>query len=218
LRYDENPVALFSVNLLMGLTALFGCIWGSVAFPFGLAVLHSTSCGGDEIEWPNILFLNSIGEVMYVLCGIGVSAAVAFGLASLAHLEGAVRFFFIAGCFHLVFPIVLLSSLIAEMPAVPFSLMVWRAIAKAWWVWGLFYVLTCLVIGGSAMLWGLSLMVDHACNAKNVLSTVSGAVLLSAAWLIYFRMFGRLVWYCSDTLAARNLVADEDDEEDDEEG
>jgi hypothetical protein len=186
-------------------------ILGVMCFAFAsacaLAVVRDTANGLSKItSWPGIDILDYLVEPLYLFNSICVSVlpGVALGWALARHgLPGGALG--PVGAL-LLFPIVLLSMLESGSPLVIISGPVWRTFAVAGRGWAAFYLTSaallaagCLAAGAAAWIGGLS-------------GTFVAAVATAAAWLIYFRLLGRLAWYCADRMA----LAEPEDEPDDE--
>ena len=90
-----------------------------------------------------------------------------------------------------LFPVLLLSMLETNSPMAPVSPPVWESVLRAWRAWGLFYLITVPA--------GVIVCVLAAITLHNsvVLGAIVASILLTAAWMTYFRLLGRLAWFCA---------------------
>jgi hypothetical protein len=102
------------------------------------------------------------------------------------------------GLFFL-FPIVLLSMCEKNSPLVAVSLVVCRTFWLAWRGWVTFYFVTAVLL--TAVLAG----VINAFTFGAIWGMIAVALALGVVWLIYFRLLGRLAWYCTERTAAADL-------------
>jgi DNA-directed RNA polymerase subunit RPC12/RpoP len=180
---------------LGGCAMCCGAMWIAVCFSSGLAIACDTAAGCDDVgSWPNpASFLDWVGEVFFLTNSvvlIGVFGTVLIWLLDYCEMpQHAVPI--VAA---VLFPFVLMSMLEVNSPVVPFSPLVWRSVWRKWWAWALFYLETTLVL---AVAGGLSI-------AALVWLGLQWTILLAppvivAAVMIYFRLLGRLAWWCSQT-------------------
>jgi hypothetical protein len=189
-----------------------GCVsaaaWAAVAFSYGVAIVRDTAEGSRRVEsWPDGPFIDWIGDCLYVVNALALSAlpALAFLVPGWPHGPGTLLI--VTMCLLLPFPVLLLSMFEADSSLVPISPAVWRSMIDAWWAWGAFYIETavlCVAVG-----WFLR----ESVLALRWLALVPDAFLLVAAMMIYFRLLGRLGHCCAD--AARRRDPDEAEEFDD---
>ena len=179
---------------------LSGCAWCMMAFCYGLTILRDTSYGSDNVEWPNLLALDSFGDIVYVLTSLFFAVLPGWGIATLGQSPSGETQLFMAISTLLLFPVFLLSTLETNSPFHPFSLPVWRSVVRVQRAWILFYLLTFAVafIAGPLAVY-LSLVGVACCGSWiGTLAGVGGGAVLSIGWLIYFRLLGRLAWYCAN--------------------
>ena len=185
-------------GLLMSATGLaLLAMWAVVASVYGLAVLRETSYGCGFVEkWPIGYSLDGMGESLYVFSGIALSVLPGLVAAPLWDWLDWPRLLMISVVAVLLFPVLLLSMLEANSPMKPVSLPVWQSVATAWRAWGLFYL---IALPTAAV---LCVLVGAALARGGIGGAVPAGILLSAAWMIYFRLLGRLAWFCSGRAAA----------------
>ena len=190
--------AMFTVLTVFALVT-----WFAVAGACALAVVGDTANGCDRIvRWPTAVFLDWIGETFVVATAVGISVAPLVGLAWMSRQSGATSDGGVPVGFFFLFPVVFLSLLengaLFDVVSLPTLRTFWVAPGG----WGKFYLSTALLLlaaatvvvlatptGGSGQLWGIA--------AIAVVSVMSSLV-----WLIYFRLLGRLAWFCADRTAA----------------
>lgn len=211
------PLALASGAFAFDLLGLFywpfGCTfalaWVAVAFSYAAAIVRDTAEGNRSVEnWIDGPFFEGIGDCLYVINALTLSAIPALVLLVPGCLSGLECLLIVTLCLLLPFPVLLLSMFEADSPLVPVSPAVWRSMFAAWWAWGAFYAETavlCLAVG-----W--LLQATWLIGAWWAL--VPDAFLLVAAMMIYFRLLGRLGHCCAD--AARRYDPDEMEEFDDQ--
>ena len=176
---------------MYGTVVLLGAIFVVVLSANCLSILLDTAAGNDRIEnWPSDVFLDWMGDCLYVVAGLAVSimpGGLAASLISGGYAWGVVG---LASAL-LLFPIVLLSMLEADSPLTPLSSRVMRSMPTVWQRWLCFYALTIpltFVVAG--------LLVWLVVRGDGWLIPAA-AVLLIASVMIYFRLLGRLAC-CSD--------------------
>jgi hypothetical protein len=168
-------------------------LWTCLASAYGLAILRDTSYGGEAVEdWPNVLALEGLGEWMYVLSGLLLAALPGVLAAPLWNWLGISRALAVALTVPVLFPVLLLSMLETDSPANPFSPSVWKSVWYGWLAWAEFYVVTLATAAlGAAFLIYLRRRGGWATEA------VATGVVVTAAWMIYCRLLGRLASFCS---------------------
>jgi hypothetical protein len=203
---EGNPVALLSAGLLTAGSFICGAFWAIVAFPFGHAILRDTSYANDQVEWPNVLMFDCLGDLMVVFAALCYAAFPGFLFSVSRMCPQPYRIPCVVGACFGLFPIVLLSMSEANSPVVPITRLILRSLFRAWWAWLTFYVVSFLAMGGVAIAIIALLRLELVSIAILV-----GSVLVNLTWVLYFRLFGRLAWYCSYVLAA-DAPADDDNE------
>jgi len=190
--------AMFTVLTVFALV-----IWFAVAGACALAVVADTANGCDRIvRWPTAVFLDWIGETFVVATAVGISVAPLVGLAWMSRQSGSTSDGGVPLGFFFLFPVVFLSLLengaLFDVVSLPTLRTFWVAPGG----WGRFYLSTAILVlaaasivvlaipaGGDGQLWGIT--------AIAVVSVMSSLV-----WLIYFRLLGRLAWFCADRTTA----------------
>ena len=199
----ESVPGWLSCALLGAMTLMLALAWFVFASAAALAVTRDTAAGCDAIGgWPGFDVFQYLGEPLYLfnsLC-VGVLPGVLVGsvLAIVGVPPGIVAslsaFFF--------FPIVLLSLLETGSPWGVASGPVWHTLWHVGRGWLEFYL-------ASAMLFTAAGVVAIAATRVGGIATiVLVAILETAVWLIYFRLLGRLAWYCADRIEAETPEED----------
>ncbi len=181
---------------------LFALVWACATAACGVTIVHDTSHGADAIEsWPNLLRLEGLGEFVYTVNALILSALPGVVAAPVWQWLAVPRFLGIGVTVPVLFPVFLLSMLETRSPTDPVSLPVWRSLLWAWRAWLLFYVLALAVALVAAAL--LAAAIGQVGGAAGLVAT---AVLPTAAWMIYFRLLGRLAWFCSGRWAREHAA------------
>ena len=177
-----------------------------------LGILQDTANGKDAIEsWPDVNFLDWIGEAFYVFSGLFIAAFPACVLAKVLSLLGASDelFWLIAiggsslGILFL-FPFALVSMLESGSAIMPVSQPILRSLRLARGSWVVFTFLSGLVLGA-----GLCLGAVRVLWRDHTLMNFVIALLWVVAFAIYFRLLGRLVWCCDEAVLAEDIRLEE---------
>jgi hypothetical protein len=196
----EHP--LDQANIFQTIVALLACLGAliagagcaAVAAIHGLTILLETTAGNDRMEnWPNVgLFLDWIGELWFLINTAVVSVALGLGLAWLLPGLPAARGVTVAITVFFTFPVLLLCTLETDSPFLPVSTVVFASLGRHAIAWLAFYVQAGSLLAASAA------MVDYlAPRLEPRLAIPLAALLFSAVVMIYFRLLGRLAFYCS---------------------
>jgi hypothetical protein len=182
------------VALLAGLGAvLAGVACAAVASIHGLTILLETTAGNDRMEnWPNVgLFLDWVHDLWFIVNTAAVSLLLGWGLdwllPNLLGVPGAAA----AIAVFFVFPILLLCALETDSPFLPVSGVVLASLGRHGIPWLAFYLQAAGLLAAAglacALIWPLA----------PPLAVPLAALLFSAVVMIYFRLLGRLAFYCS---------------------
>jgi DNA-directed RNA polymerase subunit RPC12/RpoP len=169
-----------------------GLLWVLMTSSTCLAILQDTAEGCDEVEnWPEGQFYEWLFDTSYIFTAAILTAALGLGTVRLLDLIG--HPWWPAGLLvgWLAFPLVLVSMLEAGSPLLPFSWLILRSLFLAWWTWLAFYLESTLVITVAAGA-GVLVTIPTRYWGSPVALALAVAVLM-----IYFRLLGRLVWFCS---------------------
>ncbi len=201
-----NPGSMFSGAFLMVVTSVLAVLWFAILSATVMAVLRETSEGCDEIEnWPGQVFVDWLGEPLHLLCALCASAipgaAVAWLLAKVGIASPAVMWLTGPVSMFVMFPIVLMSTLETNSMFGVLSWPVLRTLRTTTDAWLKFYMTAgAMIVAAVALCW--------AASAVNVVAgVIVGAALETPAWIIYFRLLGRLAWVCAERAAFEELEA-----------
>ncbi len=202
-----HPIAVV-VGALFGAAAVF-LLFGLLAFAAGcaIAILRDTANGCDEIqEWPSIAFFEWMTEPLYIVSAIFVSLVPGVALRWLPDDYRGADFIVMPVSLFVLFPLVLVAMLENGTPAGVVSWPVCRSLWRAWKGWISFYFMSGLVVVAAAGLAIAARWVGPSCEIPAV------PVIVVLVWLIYFRLLGRLAWYCAEKDRAAEV--DDDDSDD----
>lgn len=181
--------------IVASILALFsGLLWILMTSSTCMAILQDTAEGLDEVEgWPEGQVFEWLFDTSYILTAALLSTALGVGTVRL--LEAMGQFWWPAGIVvgWLLFPFALVSLLEAGSPLLPFSLPIFRSLATAWWAWLTFYFEATFLFAVTGGLGALVTIPTHYWGSPVAI------VLVVTALMIYFRLLGRLVWFCSHT-------------------
>ncbi len=202
---NSGPTGQFMAVGLSMLTAPASLIYLATAAVCFVVVVQDTANNRDKIEqWPGLNFLEWMGDSLYLLNSLFVSA-----------LPGVLLGVFLAGIgvlptwFSLVLglataavllPVALLSALEEGSPLSVWSPVIWRSLRSARSTWIRFYLLAILLNAGQAIAVAILAL-------PYLLAGLAGAVLLTALQMIYFRLLGRLA-LCLAQLPPENEAGD----------
>lgn len=190
---DESQQATLMVLMALSGQIVLLTLWLVLASGVGLVVLRDTSYGYENVEqWPGLAPSELVGDAMYVFSSFALAAFLGM-LASPAYDWLRLwRPLGIGLVSLLLFPIFLLSMLEANSPLNPLSFSVWRSVVQGWRAWGLFY----LTSFGGLLLSAAIAMVSMRWGGLWIGVAAVGAA-VSSAWIVYFRLLGRLAWFCA---------------------
>ena len=166
----------------------------AVAAIHGLTILLETTAGNDRMEnWPNVgLFLDWIGDLWFMINSAAVSVALGLGLNWLLPGLLGTRETMVAITVFFVFPILLLCTLESDSPFLPVSSVVFASLGRHGIAWLAFYAAGRHLLAAAG---ALVLLSGPAAWPR--LAILLAALLFSAVVMIYFRLLGRLAFYCS---------------------
>ncbi|NUQ61768.1 MAG: hypothetical protein HUU20_04725 [Pirellulales bacterium] len=202
---QSSPMA-WVLSILYGvLAALLGVVWVMIASAIGLAIVQDTSDGCDAIvNWPQGTIFDWFSDFLFVLNSVSLSLAVGLGLRSLVGADARLTTIILLATAFVAFPIFFVSMLEAGSPWRPFSAPIWWSVLSVGWGWGLFYLETAL-LGAVLVVPAVLLSV-----ATHPLVGVPAIAAIVAALMIYFRLLGRLIWYCAQRLPDKEEIGKED--------
>ncbi len=180
--------ALFGTGALV-----LGVLWFVLAAACGLAVVRDTAAGCDKIEnWPDMAFFDWMLEPLYVFGSACLALLPTAGLMCWFESSREMTFALALGGLFFLFPILLLTTLENGSPFAAVSLPVYRTFVTAWKGWVRFYLLSAAMLTVSAVL------VLKTFSVSVLWGMIVGVTALALVWLFYFRLLGRLAWYCTD--------------------
>ena len=187
----ELATTFFGSAFVGAVAVVLGTMWFALASACALSVVRDTSNGCDKIEtWPDLAFIDWIVEPLFLFNSISLSVLPCLGITwwttRSVELTGWAA---LSGFF--LFPIFLLSMLDKNSLLAVLSPAIFRTFWRAWTGWVRFYFLTALLM---AALIGVSLAA-YAVGPN--CAVIAVAIGLGIGWMIYFRMLGRLAWFCT---------------------
>ena len=212
-RWIIQSVALILVGGMCGFAAQFGrmglfflfilipigIVWAITVAARFTAIVQETSAGNDVIEeWPDSQFLDWAGEIFYLLNSFAVSLMPGVGASFFFPDDVQSQAICIVASVFVLFPILLLASLEAASPFFPVSGVIFLSLLTAWWAWLLFYVEAALLAAAAG---GLSALAIQYLGLPGLIPT---AFIGMGAMFIYFRLLGRMAWYCAPAEGAKN--------------
>ncbi len=208
--YDLGNIPSPGTWLICALLVAFGGILALMCFSFvsacGLAVVRDTANGVNKITgWPGFNFIDWFLEPLYLFDALCVSMLPGVAIDWLLFLHGHSCSIAAPICVFFLFPFVLLSMLEHGSPLGAVSLPVCRSLFAAAAGWAAFYLTSgaLLAVGG---------IVTVAAFRLGGLPMLFASFLLAVVWFIYFRLLGRLAWYCADRMALAEPKSEPDDD------
>jgi hypothetical protein len=165
-----------------------------VAGIHGLTILLETTAGNDRIEcWPNVgLFLEWAGQLWFLFNAALLSVLLGLGLHWMLRGTLPSREAIVAATVFFTFPILLLCVLESDSPFLPVSAAVLVSLVRHALAWFAFYLQAGGLLGiAAAMGYFLAPRLDLR------LLIPLAALFFSAVVMIYFRLLGRLAFYCT---------------------
>lgn len=179
--------------ILTTIGSLILLIWAGAASFVGLAILRDTAAGNERIEnWPNSFWIDELAQILFVINSVTLTAAAVYGLHRLLALVGLASGWIELGAALALFPYILLSMLETDSCIWPFSLPTFQSLFHATGGWLEFHAASLLTL---APLGALAMGIDWLLGGWGILFY---SAILSAGGLIYFRLLGRLAWYCAE--------------------
>ena len=206
LAFGGDPrIAFVGMMFLAGVCFL--SFLGLVAVAgYWLAILHDTGEGCETIDnWPELVVVDwGIGFLHLIVasaCAVGIGTILHRFAEPLGVPLGAA----LALSVHVLFPLLLLSSLETNIPFFPVSPPILRSLGNSLFAWIAFYLAAGLVLAAAAT-------TSAVCSRwPNPWVLGSGSCVLAALAIIYFRLLGRLTLCCVNR--ARKADAEADDAE-----
>jgi hypothetical protein len=202
--------AFFICAMFCAFSILLCVTWCTFASACGLAIIRDGANGDYKVfNWPGPVFVDWMLDPLYMFNALCISALPGAGLGWL--LSGSGYFWLAlspAGMFFF-FPIVLLSLLETGSPFGAVSLPVWKTLFRSALAWGKFYLISALLIVAAAFAASLFSGITY-------LGSATAGIMLTFAWFVYFRLLGRLAWYCSEHSTVDIAENDQEDEKGEE--
>ncbi len=186
-------------SILIAMTSFFlGTSLASVLF----AVVQDTANGADEVTgYPDWNFLDWFATSLYFpaaafLAGLPGSfftvAMLGSGLQPNVLAYAAVAPLVVS--WVAFFPLVLYSMLAEGSIMAPYSPATWKSLHEAPEGWAFFYMYGIVlgVLGSAALAW--------VCSPRPIVNAIGSVGLIYVA-MLYCRILGRLLWYCSEKMA-----------------
>lgn len=184
--------------LLGGVAMTLVGMWFAFASACALTVVRDTANGSDEIHnWPDMGFLDWMFDPLYIFNSVCVSQLPAIGVAWCRARSLQPDPMEVAGGLLVLFPIALMSMLERNSPLGAVSLPVYRSFWMARKGWAAFYLATAILFSAA----GYPLFMVYSAvkvYSAGLLEIIGGTLILGLVWLIYFRLMGRLAWYCAE--------------------
>jgi DNA-directed RNA polymerase subunit M/transcription elongation factor TFIIS len=172
------------------LMILIGVPFAMLMAALGLAIFRDTFEGSDEFaSWPRD-WLNSIFiSASFILVPLFLGAFPALVVISFVPGIGWFRMPLVVVCSLILFPLCFLSALENKSPVMLYSKPVWNSVRNTFPVWRTFYGLTLSI--------GVAISLFLRIPLYTWLTAICGSFLLPTYFMVYFRMLGKLAWYCS---------------------
>jgi hypothetical protein len=156
----------------------------------GISIFRDTFEGSDEFvswprEWLNHMFLSA----SFILVPLFLGALPALIMISIVPHIGWFKMPLVIICEMILFPVVFLSALESKSPVMLYSRPIWNSLKISFPVWREFYMLT--ISAGAVIFLFLSIPLF------TWLKVICISILLPFYFMVYFRLLGRLAWYCS---------------------
>jgi DNA-directed RNA polymerase subunit RPC12/RpoP len=189
------------VIVASALACIAGLIWILMTSSSCLAILQDTAEGCDEVEnWPEGQIFEWLFDAAYILTALLLATAAGLTVSRLLVWIGHPWWPSAIVVGWVMFPFILVSMLEAGSPLLPFSVPIVRSLLLAWWAWFLFYLETTLLVAVVGGLGAAVTVYTHHWGSPVAI------VLAVAVLMIYFRLVGRLIWFCSH----EGVLEDED--------
>jgi DNA-directed RNA polymerase subunit RPC12/RpoP len=205
LSKEYDPRSQFVGAMLNGLSMIVALLFAGFAAASGSAVVRDTAGGSSQAtSLPNVDFMSWFGDLVYIFNALCASLAPGAGLAWLLAQNGHSAEAVAPVVLFLLFPVVLLSMFEVDSPWGLISWPVCRTLWQAWRGWAAFYATS------AALVTAATLVSTAIVSAKGLDGMVIVAPILTVAGLIYFRLLGRLAWYCTDRTRRLAEAAEEE--------
>ncbi len=193
IRYANQPgfLTYFGSMLLAGMAGLLSLLLIVPATAIWVAILQRTADGYDHFDdWLEDVWLDWMLDGFFIFNSLCLSVLPGAAVAWFLQLPPGRALLVEAPLVMILFPIVLLSTLHQGSAWKPWSAAVVRSLWRGRWGWFMFYLAAILVVAPAA---GLVWLLIYGGTVMAALA-IPG---LAIASFIYFRLLGRLAWYCT---------------------
>lgn len=182
----------FASALLSSLTLLLALFFLFLASAVCLTIFNDTSAGvgkfnNRQLGW----FTDWFVDATYLVANLFYSAVPAMILIFVLPIKPEIRLPIYLFSEILLFPIFLMSASERKSPITIYSKPVWKSLWYAWHSWVLFYLLTLLI--GETFVYSLRVIPFGNTQMEFLFIAIISPLLL----IVYFRLLGRLGWFCS---------------------
>lgn len=191
--------------------AVFVTVWWVVACSRFRAVIEDTAAGNDQIEnWPESTFVDWLFDCLDFASSLLISPVPGILVLQFTAMIGLPVAPAVLVSMFSFFPVVLLSTIETGSPLKPVSFVILGSLFSVPWAWGLFYVQTgVLLVAFFVFAWLAFALVG-------LWGLLPMALVLPWACMIYFRLLGRVGWYCTEAVARHDAAEAEEHAADDE--
>jgi hypothetical protein len=163
-------------------------VWAGLALNL---ILTETANGADRVEdWARGEVFDRMFDALPFINSLALSALIAWAIEH--WVPGVPTGVGFAACGFVFFPVFVLSMFETGSVFGPISLKILGSLFRSWWGWTRFYFLSAAMFAALA---GLALWLYALVGAATACFL---APLATAAAMIYFRLLGRLAWYCME--------------------
>jgi hypothetical protein len=156
----------------------------------GIAIFRDTYEGSDEfVSWPREWLNNILISASFVLVPLFLGAFPALLATAFLPGIGWLKMPIVVVCTLVLFPLFFLSALDGKSPVMLHSKPVWGSLRGTFPAWKGFYIPTICIGTAIALFLSIHLYVW--------LKIICAFVLLPFCVMVYFRLLGKLAWYCS---------------------
>ncbi|MGA2062948.1 MAG: hypothetical protein ABSG67_20940 [Thermoguttaceae bacterium] len=182
----------FASALLSSLTLLLGLFFLFLLSAVCLTIFHDTSAGVEKFNNRQLgWFTDWFVDASYLVANLFYGAAPAMILIFVLPIKPEIRLPIYLFCEILLFPVFLMSASERKSPIMIYSKPVWKSLWYAWHSWVLFYLLTLLI--GETFVYSLRVIPFGNMQMEFIFISVISPLLI----IVYFRLLGRLGWFCS---------------------
>ncbi len=168
---------------------LLNAVWLVIVSANLVAIVRETSAGVDKLQqWTGYLFLDWIGDVLYIVVALAVSLLPGVVVCQILHAGNLVQWAVVAPISAwLIFPILFLAALDGGGPFTLVSTTVYHSLGAKPFAWLKLYLASGLLWTAAA---GLVLAVLSVAAPFGILARFANSLILVAALLVYFRWLG----------------------------